>query len=157
MNNFLFYTVSLNDLKKEAYTSTEDSVIDTDKLSEEQRLQMCHNATEVVSEMDIEILANTNTEKKKYYVLDMESEEGSSKSPLLRLFVQAFKCPTKPSLYLHVNEEENGNGYVVWVILEEVVPLPNVDFASYSFRLVDNIKLGKSIMYNMYLYDESEG
>ena len=78
----------------------------------------------------------------KYYALDRETEEGSSsRSSIMRIFVQAFRCPTEPVIYLYIANQEEGD--VAWIIIEENKIFPDVEFITYDLKTVDGITEGK--------------
>ena len=118
------------------------SAVNTDLLGEEERRQLCRSAsTNGVLELPIQYLEHTDTQELKIYAVDRESEDGQ----IFRSFVQAFKCPTEPAIYLHISDHDGG--HLVWITVEIIIPVqqeveeafPSVDFLSYDVKLVKDI------------------
>lgn len=123
------------------------SSVNTDALEEEQRRQLCRRATMyAVSKPTLEYVENTDTGKLKFYTLDREAEDGRS----LRSVVQAFRCPTKPAIYLHIGDQED-DGHVAWIIEKISIPspfeerFPPLEFLTFDVKLVKSITKGNPI------------
>jgi hypothetical protein len=121
------------------------SVINTDKLEEEERRRLCRNAAmQTASPKKITFLENTATGLLKYYAVNRESGEGNSRSPVMRIFVQAFKCPTEPTIYIFIDHQEEGD--IAWIVVEEHQMFPAIEFMSYNLNLVESITEGEYII-----------
>jgi hypothetical protein len=82
--------------------------IDTDKLSEADRRGLCEKALKVVSIQNVRFTDNP-TGSSQYYSFDVDEEWDN--------IVEAFTCPTKPVVLLHVGSHENSEK-MVWVLVE---------------------------------------
>ena len=135
----LYFLVPSSELKKESRNSLRKSVIDLDKkLTEGERLQMCLTAISHIPGIYVfNFLNGQETEKKKYYAVDVDSRAIGSRSAALRpIFVEAFRCPTKPPVFLHVDEDTDV--FTVWVIHKAPVPL-NIDDLELRVKIATNI------------------
>lgn len=125
----------------------ENSLIDIDELSEEQRLQMCQRAIHLTSEMNVKLFDDTKTGASKYYFLqryrERTSEVGSSTSTVMvEGIVQAFQCPTIPEVFVHVNYHEYA-GQTLWFIMKESDHQPAFEFIGYHLKLFVEVIKGE--------------
>lgn len=100
------------------YKIPQVDAVDTDEFSEEKRMEMCEKALAIDALKDhkIKFLRKTKTGPKASYSI-REKGTGRKSRPEL---VEAFKCPTKPSIYLQVLKKDKKE--TVWVIFNENEP-----------------------------------
>lgn len=98
-------------------TSPVVPVIDTDVLSGEQRLQMCHRAAATIVEMETTFQQNAEPGISKYYAMK-EEQLGDDGQRLTSSIVHAFRCPTDPEIYVHIEKEEDEEK-TLWAITME--------------------------------------
>lgn len=116
------------------------SAIQTDDLSEDERLRMCRRALRNV-EYDyrfVTFLQKEKTERCRLYALHSDVGERLVGIEV----VEAFKCPTKPALYIHVNNQ-HGNRGRIWIIIKDKKTEPGFEGAVYNMQTVKNIVEGK--------------
>jgi len=90
-----------------------NAVIDTDKqLTKNNRFELCEQAMKVVSGRNVEFMGEI-TGSRLYYSIKIEIEWIENFD-----LIEAFICPTKPIVYLHIHGRSEGEN-IVWVIVQE--------------------------------------
>ena len=91
---------------------SERSVIDFDNITMGERLQMCLRATQTFFGSNLMILENAEIKPSKFYALYEREETEIDDCDM----VQAIKCPTQPTVYIHVSKRES-DGNILWVLV----------------------------------------
>jgi len=93
--------------------------VDTDELTEDERMEMCEKAVEIdaLRKTKIKFLPKTETGSRTVYVIEVRGAGRRARAEV----VEAFLCPTKPSVYLQVLEVEDKK-QIVWVLFNEDEP-----------------------------------
>ena len=142
---FFLSLATPDEIRKHPNSRVKRSVVNTDRFDEEQRRLLCNDAAmQMMSRSVVEFLENTRSGVQKYYVVEMELEDTSSSSrpTPVRLYIQAYKCPTQPPMYLHIGDR--ADGVIIWIIVRESgEQLPYEEFNSYELGIVENITEGK--------------
>lgn len=90
-----------------------------------------------VFKMNIEWLAKSKIGLSKYYKPKIDSN-----TPHVESIVQAFKCPTSPEIYLHMNAQ-NDRGYILWLYVKKFRVPPAIKIARFETTLVEEVTEGK--------------
>lgn len=112
----------------------EQSMVNTDKqYVEDQRIQFCHHAAQMIPEENIQFFKNGMTGRSKFFVLQEAFTDDTIEEFKL---VRAFECPTKPLMYLEVRSQLH-KGTTATVIIGQDKPFGS----SMAFKLkpVDTI------------------
>lgn len=98
---------------------SQTEAVDTDKYSEDKRMAMCKKAIKInaLKRTEFKFLPKPETGPKTPYIIELKGADRRSDPE----YVVAFKCPTKPPIYLQVVEEEDDKERV-WVIFNEDEP-----------------------------------
>lgn len=125
---------------------------DTDNFSEEKRLDWCQNGLNLVKNVDqqrnVEFLEKTETGKSKVYVLVSISSDGLAKIDI----VSAYKCPTEPSIYIHIKLDKGDAAPIFQIISKTSRSLPTFEeVVIYFVKLVDEIVEGESQLCSLFL------
>jgi hypothetical protein len=105
VTNCGFFVVNMRNLRGIPPTDVLNSSIGPDELTKEACRQLCDKALRTASEMDVTFAPEKEVGPSKFYALKTQSRN---------LIVQAFKCPTNPDVYLHINSGD-ASGMVVWI------------------------------------------
>lgn len=124
----------------------EHPTANTDLFTEDERESRCQEGTEFIqrtlTKNNFEFLETTKTEKLKLFLLIDSTADTSLDEPLEVL--PAYKCPTIPAIYIHVDLIKRKNEPIYRVIFKDSTSFPSaMKLKSYNLRLVDGIKEGK--------------
>ena len=102
---------------KALVSSYESNAVDVATFSEKERLKMCKNALKerVLADKRMKLLPNERPELNKFYSLIARQQDNRQTESRV---VQAFKCPTRPPIFLQVHYWDF-QGYVAWVIVKK--------------------------------------
>lgn len=92
---------------------------------------------------NVQFLENEKIDTLKEYVLEL----GEDRSHLSFILLSAFKCPTYPRMYIHVDEYDRLNKSLpLWVIFKRSDPLPDLNgITGYQMLFVRNVAEGRYV------------
>lgn len=98
--------------------------VDSDKLTENERREICGRALEAVSGQSVEYTVDTVGPNQRYAV-KLENEWLHKE---ITVVLEAFKCPTKPVVYIHITDRESVENTV------RVIVTGSTDFETLTTR-----------------------
>ena len=120
----------------------------SDSFTQDKCLQLCQTGFHYVLKYgkvkSFQIMENQKCEKLELYVfVNPSSSEDKSKDDVM--VRPAYKCPTIPSSYVHINSDPSeGENSSFWIILKDSAPEFNFNrIKEYHLQLADEIREGK--------------
>lgn len=131
---------------------------DVNELSEERRLGLCATATEILPELNVQLLENTRAGVSKLYNLEAEYRSRRSNVIVDQIVLEAFACPSRPSMYIHLGQSNESVFYMSAIIEEDETEFqPLLNITGYVALIAESITVftGESLLRELN-EDESE-